>query len=340
MNTIRQLISYLAFPLILGGGVSLTWWGLAHKWPPGLAVLGSVLLAMVALALLERVHPYTERWSESRGDVGTDVAHLLINQLVLPKLLKAVLLAILVQVAVVLREQLGHSLWPSEAPVLIQLFLSLAITDFIRYWLHRGSHSIGWLWRFHAIHHSSERLYWLNAARFHPVDKLLHTVVLTVPPALLGVGDTVLSLQFVLSGIHGLFQHANIDVRLGPLNYVFAMAELHRWHHSRKLDEANANYGNNLILWDIVFGTRYDPRERRAGADVGLADRSLPESFLAHMRAPFARQRAPFARRCAPREKSSSQQGECGTDVPGLPSLAVDDVVGGVSAAASRRSSG
>ncbi|CAD0264297.1 hypothetical protein DENIT_20187 [Pseudomonas veronii] len=31
----------------------------------------------------------------------------------------------------------------------------------------------GWLWRFHMVHHSAERLYWMNGERGHPLHAAL-----------------------------------------------------------------------------------------------------------------------------------------------------------------------
>ena len=91
-----------------------------------------------------------------------------------------------------------------------------------------------------------------------------------VPLTLMGVEESVLVGFTVWSLVHGFFQHANVDVRLGPLNYIFSMSELHRWHHSRELSESNRNYGSNVIVWDLVFGTFYWPADRRPPSDVGL----------------------------------------------------------------------
>jgi len=44
--------------------------------------------------------------------------------------------------------------------------------DFMLYWLHRMYHG-GGFWKYHAIHHSSEDLEWISAARFHPVNLFL-----------------------------------------------------------------------------------------------------------------------------------------------------------------------
>ncbi len=93
-------------------------------------------------------------------------------------------------------------------------------------------HEIPWLWRFHAPHHSANRLYWFNALRFHPLDILLVGPVKLLPLVALGADGDVLALVLIFSAVHGVYQHANLPCRLGPLNWIFSMAELHRWHHS------------------------------------------------------------------------------------------------------------
>ena len=63
--------------------------------------------------------------------------------------------------------------------------------------------------------------------------------------------------------------------------------ELHRWHHSRSREEADHNYGDNFIFWDIVFGTYYRPRDREVEA-LGIAGLgAFPKSFLAQLAAPL-----------------------------------------------------
>src|SRR5262245_32544203 len=45
-------------------------------------------------------------------------------------------------------------------------------SDLLVYWGHRLQHRVGFLWRFHAVHHSAEHLDWLAAHREHPVDSV------------------------------------------------------------------------------------------------------------------------------------------------------------------------
>ena len=102
--------------------------------------------------------------------------------------------------------------------------------------------------------HSSRRLYFLNAPRFHFIDLCLSGLASAIPLALVGVTPQVVVLVAVFTALHGNWQHANVRYKLGWLNWIFAGAELHRWHHSSIIRHSNSNYGNNLILFDILFG--------------------------------------------------------------------------------------
>jgi sterol desaturase/sphingolipid hydroxylase (fatty acid hydroxylase superfamily) len=182
----------------------------------------------------------------------------------------------------------GPRFWPGDAPLLLQLVLALLVTQFFEYWWHRLSHEHPILWRLHATHHSPQRLYWLNAGRFHPLDTVGSVSVSLLVVICLGAeGDLVVMLGIWVA-VHGLYQHCNVDLRLGPLNYIFSMAELHRWHHSRVLEEANANYGNNIILWDLVFGTFYWPQDRQPSSHIGLSDHpNFPTEYWGQVMSPF-----------------------------------------------------
>lgn len=118
---------------------------------------------------------------------------------------------------------------------------------------------------------------------FHPVDALLQLVAHVGPLAMLGAPPRVIAAVVAVASVHGLLQHSNVDVRLGPLNWIFSAAELHRWHHARELDRANHNYGQVFLLWDVVFGTRYLP-EDRPPAEVGLAEPAdFPQTYLGQL---------------------------------------------------------
>ena len=238
------------------------------------------------IVCLERKYPHREEWWADKQEIVQDGLFMALIQGVFPKLLTVSVVWILLQVFY------GHRLnvegwWPTHWPVPLQMLLMMVVADGFRYWLHRWAHEWDPLWRFHAVHHSPHKLYWLNVGRFHPIDKGLQVFLDTFPFLLVGVGEEVLGLYVVCYAINGFFQHCNIDLRFGMLNYVISGPELHRWHHSMITQESNHNYGNNLIIWDLVFGTWYLPKGRNV-QELGLLNRKYPSGFLEQIRAPFS----------------------------------------------------
>jgi sterol desaturase/sphingolipid hydroxylase (fatty acid hydroxylase superfamily) len=281
------LASWLIFPVILGGALTA-----ALTLEPLLGASTALLVSQgggaIAVLLAERWWPFRRDWNRSHGDLLTDVCHAVVSGIGTAQLARPLVMAGGVGLAGVLSRRLGVGLWPVEWHPFAQLALALVIVELPQYWLHRWQHERDWLWRFHAVHHSAPRLYWLNAARFHPVDLGLLNVVSYVPLALLGCPESTIMLFALFDAVFGMLQHSNIDVRLGPLNRVFSMAEPHRWHHSLVLEEANTNYGSNLIIWDLVFGTFFLPGDREPPARIGIAAMpAFPPGYLAQLAAPF-----------------------------------------------------
>ncbi|MCK4868126.1 MAG: sterol desaturase family protein, partial [Alphaproteobacteria bacterium] len=233
----------------------------------GISAATAAVLAVTAGATLvvlhELIHPYRAWWRPSARELVNDLAYLVLVQMLLPRVLGFGV----VMAAAALAAEPGQLLllWPHHWPASAQAVLMLLTAEFMRYWLHRAAHNYRPLWRLHAVHHAPTRLYAINVARFHPLEKSLQYVFDALPFLLLGVSPEVMSAYFVFYAINGFYQHSNCDIRLGPLNYVISGPELHRWHHSMDIGESNRNYGNNLIVWDILFGTFFWPRDREVG---------------------------------------------------------------------------
>jgi sterol desaturase/sphingolipid hydroxylase (fatty acid hydroxylase superfamily) len=239
------------------------------------------------LAVAERIWPWHRSWLHSRGDLRTDVGLFLTNTAMLGILTPVALIAA-TWLGAWLSGVVGIGLWPVHWPILAQLVLGLVVAELVEYSVHRSFHEIPGLWRFHATHHSAPRLYWLNAVRFHPIDLGLVGVGKIVPLAVLGAGVEVFALVNLFSAVHGAYQHANVPVRLGPLNWIFSMTELHRWHHSRSIEQANHNYGGNLIVWDVLFGTRWLPKDVEPPEAIGMETLpNFPMGLRANLAAPF-----------------------------------------------------
>ncbi len=285
---VEWLLSHLLFPVAWIAAFSAAIEGIEQGVSEQVILGGVTFGTILVVAVFERVLPEHDTWNISQDDVKTDLLHAFVSMVVIAQLLDAGLRIALLGLAIHLAEVAGGSLWPQDWPLLLQLVPALLISQFGEYWAHRALHEVPLLWRLHATHHSPGRLYWLNAGRFHPLDAVLLSTVALTPLILLGAGSEVLLLFTVWISVHGLFQHCNIRLRLGPLNYLFSMCELHRWHHSLKLEEANSNYGNNILFWDLVFGTVHHPRDQEASENIGLSDLpGFPRNYLGQVLSPW-----------------------------------------------------
>lgn len=282
---VTRVRQWAVFPLVFFGLLAAGIAAAERGYAPH-AVVAANLVAAAVIALLERVMPFEPSWNRARGDVKTDVLHMLLSTVAMPEVIRALLFGGLAAVGSWLADRTGTGLWPTGWGLLPQLVLALVVSEFGQYWMHRWMHTTELLWRLHAVHHSAGRLYWLNAGRFHPLDTLCNFTLQAGPLILLGCPGDVVALFALFTGVHGLFQHGNLDLKLGPLNWFFSMAELHRWHHSRVPEESNSNYGANVILWDIVFRTRLLPPgdpPREPGFD-GMEE--FPAGYLAQLASP------------------------------------------------------
>jgi sterol desaturase/sphingolipid hydroxylase (fatty acid hydroxylase superfamily) len=269
-------IAFALFALLQSRGVSL----IISTYVP-------VLATAALVTVLESARPHRTEWRPPSDEVKTDLTFMVVVQLAFPPLMGFLFTYALIRPAAALDLPIS-GFWPHAWPIWIQAVLMVLVVDFLRYWLHRASHENDTLWRLHSVHHSVEQLYWLNTARFHPFEKALQMSLDSLPFLLLRVDARVLALYYVAYATNGFFQHCNVRLHYGPLNYIVGSAETHRWHHSRLPRESNANYGSTVIIWDVLFGTWYLPKEREV-EHLGLQDAAHPKSFLRLMTAPFTR---------------------------------------------------
>ncbi|MBT9445637.1 MAG: sterol desaturase family protein [Hyphomonadaceae bacterium] len=282
------LVRAVIYPALMTAALVFLWAMLRNgaqvAWAPYVVVATIGLLIVLA----ERMLPHRREWGPGPRDFSEDAVYLVVVQMVLPLALgwtAAIGVLWLAEHA-----KLTLDVWPDHWPILAQLALKVISGDFLRYWLHRLAHTWPPLWRLHEVHHHPAKLYTTNVFRFHPLEKALQFLLDTAPFVFLGIGKEALAYYFVFYSVSGLFQHSNIDVRLGWLNYVVSGPEVHRWHHSRKIEESNNNYAHSFVVWDLVFGTYFRPKDRRVEA-LGLLDPQYPSGFFKQLSAPFRRGR-------------------------------------------------
>jgi sterol desaturase/sphingolipid hydroxylase (fatty acid hydroxylase superfamily) len=170
-------------------------------------------------------------------------------------------------------------------PLVAQGVIFLIGQDFIMYWTHRWFHGER-LWKYHAVHHSSEELEWISAARFHPINLFLGSVLADVVMLFAGISPNVFVVLGPLTIAHSAFVHANLDWTLGPFKYVFAGPVFHRWHHTAADRGGEKNFAGTFPVFDLMFGTFYMPPGELPDR-YGIDDRSFPQTFGAQLVHPF-----------------------------------------------------
>lgn len=191
-----------------------------------------------------------------------------------------------------------HAILPSaitdaagSLPLWARMIAAMVVGEVGFYWGHRWSHQIRWLWRFHAVHHSAEHVNFLVNSRAHPVDIVftrLCGLVLLYATGLVGVTGSnptlVPALVLFIGSLWSYFIHANLRIRLGPLEEIIATPAFHHWHHTYE-DHKDRNYASMLPVMDRVFGTFYLPKAwpERYGTST-----PMPPDLVGQLLEPFA----------------------------------------------------
>jgi len=202
---------------------------IAGLQPAGLYVLG-VLVYMPLERLFKR-----HQQDILRSEYRTDVLHLFLTPVL--AIIIGIIPLIIVLVALSPIPTLESVV--ASQPRWLQFLEVLIIGDLAGYWLHRAQHEVGFLWRFHKIHHSVRTMDWLAGARSHP-GGIIATVALAIVPAyLVGFDTAVLGVFGVIQGGWAVLYHANVRWRMRPLDGA----------------AINRNYAGLFPAWDIMFGS-------------------------------------------------------------------------------------
>jgi len=237
--------------------------------------------------------PAKRQWK--RRGYGTDMFYWFFTPLISKPLSQLAVLITLVPMLWLLGRSLDrNAVLAGYGPVLalpqwLQILLILVVGDFIGYWTHRVFHSRA-LWPFHAIHHSSEELDWLSSVRLHPVNEIASRVCQALPFVLLGFSPTVVAAYLPFLTFYAIFEHANVSWRFGPLRYLIASPEFHRWHHTKEEEGLDKNFAGLFPVFDVIFGTFYMPKGKYP-TQFGIHGETVPTTLWAQLLYPFQKQK-------------------------------------------------
>src|SRR5580698_5020251 len=141
------------------GGASVPINGELHKNGPAIGLdwfLLDMLLTTLIFSPIEVLWPAYPKQGVFRKEWLTDIVYFLSTHLPIQIttfliLLPATQLSSVLNIPA-LANAVGHLPW------LVQFFLAVLVADLAEYFIHRAFHKVPLMWRFHAIHHSSNSL--------------------------------------------------------------------------------------------------------------------------------------------------------------------------------------
>ena len=279
MATLRTIIRYGFAPLLFVGSIGSALYvvgsGASKVW------LLSILLAAIGTSFAaEWFAPYERIWNRSKGDGLRDFLHALVNETL--NVVSTASIPLLAAFAP------ASGAWPSAWPLWAQLAFAIVAADIGITLAHYWSHKLEALWRLHSVHHSVERMYGFNGLMKHPVHQTIETIAGTTPLLIIGMPVDIGVLLGFSVAIQLLLQHSNVDMRVGSLIRLWAVAPGHRHHHVASKTRGDVNFGLFTMLWDHLLGTFVCDRPSPRDGELGVAGRpDFPAEYWDQLVEPF-----------------------------------------------------
>ena len=279
------IVRWSVWPAVAGASAVGTHLALREGWTGDSIIPVVFLSTATVLAGLERAFPHEARWNQEDHELHHDVVFTLFGSGLGGAVGQLLVLTVGFCVARLLTGIVDAPAWPRAWPLPLQIALTLIVADLGAYAGHRAFHRWPGAWPFHAVHHAVRRLSWINSGRVHPVDAAF-MIVCSLPLLLvLGAPPEMMTWLGVATTVIGLLSHCNVDMSCGALDWIFNTPSVHRWHHAPEPEVGDVNFGENTMIWDLVFGT-HSRRAERPPVDVGTST-PVPRELLAQLSWPL-----------------------------------------------------
>ena len=180
----------------------------------------------------------------------------------------------------------GFQEWVKGIWFVPQLFLALFVSDLLQWTGHYFFHKVPFLWRFHAVHHSTKDIDWLAGSRTHFVDLIVVRSIAFIPIYIFGFSQDVFTTYIVIVSLQAVLAHANTRINFGFLKYVLVTPQYHHWHHSDDPKAYDKNFAIHFPFIDMIFGTYY-PMGKEWPEGTGLGEAKFPKGFIRQFAFPF-----------------------------------------------------
>jgi sterol desaturase/sphingolipid hydroxylase (fatty acid hydroxylase superfamily) len=176
----------------------------------------------------------------------------------------------------------------AHMPWLLQFFLAVVVADLAEYCIHYAFHKVPFLWRFHAVHHSSKALDWIAGSRSHFVDDTLVRGFILVP-LMLGFSQAIILAYLIFVTLHATWTHCNFGPSVKWLEKYLVMPRYHHWHHTSQKEGIDKNFAIHFPWIDRLLGTYYYPDEWPER--YGLDGEEIARGFVGQTIEPFTRRK-------------------------------------------------
>ena len=140
--------------------------------------------------------------------------------------------------------------------------LCVLLADLAYYWEHRFVHRVNFAWATHTVHHSSPYFNISVAYRFGPLDGFW-PVFFHLPLVVLGFHPVVVLFAEVMVQLYQTLLHTEMVRKLPrPVERIMNTPSHHRVHHGSNPAYLDKNYGGIFIIWDRLFGTFAEEKEK------------------------------------------------------------------------------
>lgn len=225
-----------------------------------------LLLTAVVYVPLERLWPHHPEQRTFRDSWTLDVVYFMSTHLPIQALSFLILLPTIQFVKYLSIP--GVQALITRLPWLVQLLLAVLVADVAEYFIHLSFHKVPFLWRFHAIHHSSTALDWLSGSRGHFFeDVIVRACILT--PLMIGFSQSVILAYLIFVTLQATWSHCNFAPSSKWLERCLVTPRYHHWHHTSQKEGLDRNFAVHFPWIDKIFGTYYYPEEwpERYGLD-------------------------------------------------------------------------
>ena len=244
------------------------------------------LLDMLLMALiyvpLERLWPQYPKQGTFRNEWTLDIVYFMSTHLPIQILSFLVLLPATLATRYLGIPALQHFL--ARMPWILQFFLAMVIADFAEYFIHFAFHKVPFLWRFHAVHHSSKALDWIAGSRSHFVDDTL-VRAFVLAPLMLGFSQSIILAYLIFVTLHATWVHCNFGPNPKWLEKFLIMPRYHHWHHTSQKEGIDKNFAIHFPWIDKLFGTYYYPE--KWPEFYGLDSETISPNFVGQTIEPF-----------------------------------------------------